>query len=171
LLIYSFGISIFGDIEEFDQLYYELTDLPLFAFGIVGFIWSALNSIGSYYAYKFKQKYWSFYVLPLISAALLFLVGFIPSIPTIALLLLSYFMVAPLGVLIDSRIQHNIKSISRATTTSISALLIYFFGVFLTLIFGIISKIWNLEMIYISTSLFLALLSIWIFFNRKVFSG
>jgi hypothetical protein len=37
------------------------------------------------------------------------LVGLFPSIPTIALLLLSYFIISPLVVLIDSKVQHNIK--------------------------------------------------------------
>lgn len=38
LLLYSLAISIFGDLEEFDQLYYKLADLPIIAFGFVGFL-------------------------------------------------------------------------------------------------------------------------------------
>jgi MFS family permease len=37
LLIYSFGISIWGQIEEFEQLYFKLSALPLFLFGVVVF--------------------------------------------------------------------------------------------------------------------------------------
>lgn len=170
LLVYSFGISIFGDIEEFDQLYYQLSGLPIFAFGLVGFLWSVLNSIGSYYAHKFKNATWIFYAFPLVAVILLFFVGFKPSIPMIGVLLLSYFITSPLKILIDSKIQHNIKSVGRATVTSVSALLINFFGVFLTPIFGVISKIWNLQTIYISTSIFLLVFALWAFANRKIFA-
>lgn len=155
LLIYSFGISIFGDVEEFDQLYYQLAGLPILAFGIVGFLWSALNSVGAYYAHKFKNASWIFYTFPFIGGIFLMLVGLKPSIPMIGVLLLAYFIASSLKVLIDSKIQRNIKSVSRATVTSVSALLINFFGVFLTPIFGVISKVWNLQAIYISTSIFL----------------
>ena len=58
---YAVGISIFGGIEEFDQLYYQLAGLPIFAFGIVGFIWSAFNSIGSYFAHRLKNTHLIYY--------------------------------------------------------------------------------------------------------------
>lgn len=170
LLIYSFGISIFDDIEEFDQLYYQLSGLPIFAFGLVGFFWSVLNSIGSYWAHRFKNATWIFYTLPFVAVIQLFFVGLKPSIPMVSVLLLSYFITSPLSVLIDSKIQHNIKSVGRATVTSVSALLINLFGVFLTLIFGVISKIWNLQAIYISTSIFLLVFTVWVLANRKVFA-
>jgi MFS family permease len=169
LLIYSFGISIFGDIEEFDQLYYQLSGLPIFAFGLIGFLWSILNSIGCYYAHKFKNSTWIFYVFPFIAGIFLFFVGLKPSIPMIGVLLLSYFITSPLKVLIDGKVQHNIKSVGRATVTSVSALLINFFGVLLIPIFGIISKIWNLQTIYISTSIFLLMFTMWALNKRKVF--
>lgn len=170
LLLYSFGISIFGDIEEFDQLYYQVSGLPIYAFGLVGFLWSVLNSIGSYYASRLKNAPRVFYIFPLASAVLLFLVGLRPGIPMIILLLLSYFITSPLNVLIDSRIQHNIKSVGRATVTSVSTLFINLFGVFLTLVFGVISRIWNLQAIYLSTAFFLLAFAIWAFAFRKYFA-
>ena len=45
-----------------------------------------------------------------------------------------------------------------------------FFGIFLTLIFGAISKAWNLQAIYISASIFLLVFTMWALVNRKVFS-
>lgn len=171
LLIYSLGISIFDDIEEFDQLYYQLSGLPIFAFGLIGFLWSIFNSLGAYYAHKLKNITWTFYTFPFVTVILLFFVGLKPSIPMIGVLLLSYLITSPLKVLIDSKIQHNITSVSRATVTSVSALLINFFGIFLILIFGVISKIWSLQAIYISTSLFLLVFTIWVLASRKVFAS
>lgn len=167
LFIYIFAISIFGDIEEFDQLYYQLAKLPIFAFGIVGFLWSSLNAIGAHYAYKFKKISSIFYLLPFISAVLLIFVAKYPSIPMIGLLLASYFIASPLQVLMESKIQHNIKSMSRATVTSVSALFINLFGVLLTPIYGLISKVWNLQAIYLTTAIFLFVFAFWVFSVRN----
>lgn len=169
LFAYAVGISIFGGIEEFDQLYYQLAGLPIFAFGIVGFIWSAFNSVGSYFAHKLKYTHWIYYGLPFFGFVLMLLVGLFPSIPMIALLLLSYFITSPLVVLIDSKVQHNIKTISRATVTSTNRLLINFSGVILAPLFGLIGKVWNLQTIYIATAVFLMVFAIWVFTNRKIF--
>jgi MFS family permease len=171
LFAYSFGLSIFGHLEEFDQLYYQIAGLPIFAFGLVGFLWSALNSVGSYYAHKFKKAIWIFYVGPLLTVVLLFFVGYKPSILMISVLLLSYFITSPLRILIDSRLQNSISSVGRATVTSISNLLICFFGVILTPIFGMISLMWNLQAIYISTSVFLLIFTLWVFSNKKMFGS
>ena len=151
-------------------MYYQLSGLPIFAFGIVGFIGSILSAIGSHHAHKFKDALWIFYTFPFVAVILLFFVGLKPSIPMIGVLLLAYIIASPIRVLIDSKIQHNIKSIGRATVASINALLINFFGIFLTLIFGAISKAWNLQAIYISASIFLLVFTMWALVNRKVFS-
>lgn len=170
LLIYSLGISIFYDLEEFDQLYYQIAKLPLFAFGLVGFLWSILHSIGSYYSEKFQNAIWIFYTFPLIAAILLFFVGLKPSIPMIGILLLAYFITSPLKILIESKIQRNIKSTARATVTSVNKFLINLFAVFLTPLFGVIGQIWNLQAIYIATSIFLITLTIWTLINKKIFA-
>lgn len=174
ILLYFFafavGIDIFGGLEEFDQLYYQLAGLPLFAFGIIGFVWSMLNSLGSYFAHKLKNVHWIYYGLPFFGFILLLLVGFFPSIPMISLLLLSYFITSPLIVLMDSKIQHNIKSISRATVTSVSRLLINLSGVIMAPLFGLIAKVWNLQAIYIATAVFLLLFTIWTLIRRRVFN-
>jgi hypothetical protein len=168
-LIYFFGISIFGDIEEFDQLYYDLTRLPVFAFGIASFICSALCAIGSFHAYRLKGKIWVFHALPALSAGLLVLVGLFPSIPMIGLLLLSYFIASPALVLIDGEIQHSIEGGNRATVTSVGYALMNLFGVVLMPVFGLISRVWNLQAIYLSTGLFLLVFSAWVFRKRWVF--
>lgn len=170
LFIYVVCISaVIGSAEEFEQLYYQLVNLPIYIFGIVGFIGSVLDSISSYYAYKFKNASWIFYTIPIILVLLFLFVGLKPSIPMIGVLMLTYFFAEPLIVLINSKIQHNIKSVSRSTVTSASAFLIESLAVFITLFFGLISKIWNLQAIYISISIFMFLFSIWAFVNRRVF--
>lgn len=168
LFVY-FGVIFitFGTLDEFDQLYYYLINLPIFAFGIAGFIWSSLNAIGAHYAYKLKDKTWIFYLFPFISAFCLMIVSKFPSVPIIILLWLSYFLAAPLYVLMESKIQRNIKSISRATVTSINAFFLNLFGVILAPVFGLISKVWNLQAIYLTVALLLFVFAFWVFIVRN----
>lgn len=166
ILIYALSISIFGDLEEFDQLYYELTRLPIWAFGIIGSIGSGLNAVSSLYAYKLKGFLWVHYLFLLLSALFLGIVGFFPSIPVIALLLLAYVVAEPLNILIDSQLQHSITSVSRATVTSVNTLLMCLFGIGITPLFGLISKIWNFQTIYLFSSGYLILLTAWVILNR-----
>lgn len=167
LSIYLLAISIFSDLEEFDQLYYKLAELPIFAFGIVGFLWSSSNAVGALYAHKLKKLSSIFYLLPFISGILLVFVAKYPSVPMIGLLLASYFITTPLRVLMEGKIQHNIASISRATVTSVSNLFMNFFGVLLTPIFGLISKAWNLQAIYLTTAVFMFVFAMWVFMVRN----
>jgi len=167
LLIYILGISILGDLVQFDQLYFQLVSLPLSAFGFVGFIWSLMAAIGSYFAFRFKGKALVLYFFPFVAALFLALVALFPSIPMIILLLLTYLIIAPLAVLTESKIQHNITSISRGTVTSIVSLFNCLFGLLVILMFGIVSRIWNLQAIYLSTSIFLFVFSIWTYLARK----
>lgn len=67
LLLYSLGISIFRNLEEFDQLYYELIKVPLFYFGFLATIYFGVSAIGSKYAHKFKNSNRIFWLFPLLS--------------------------------------------------------------------------------------------------------
>ena len=167
LSVYLLAISIFGELEEFDQLYYQLAKLPIFAFGIAGFLWSASNAIGAYYAYKLKKFSWVFYLLPLVSGVFLVSVAKYPGIPMIGLLFASYLITTPLRVLVESNIQRNISSVSRATVTSASHLGIGLFAVLLAPIFGLIANIWNLQAIYLTTGVFMLVFAIWVFAVRN----
>lgn len=167
LLIYGLGLSIFDDLEEFDQLYFELANLPIWAFGLAGFLGSGLNAVSSFYAYRFKNRPWVHYIFPLLAAFLLFLTGVFPGILIIGCLLLSYAITVPLKILIDSQIQHSITSVSRATVTSVNRLLINLFGIAGMPLFGLISTIWNFQTIYLFCSGFLVLLTLWIVLNKR----
>jgi MFS family permease len=168
ILIYALGISIFGDLEEFDQLYYELVNLPIWAFGVVASIGALLNALSSRLGHRFKDKPGVHYLLLALSAACLWVAGRFPAVPAIALLLLSYVCVEPLMILVESRLQHSIRSVSRATITSVNTFLICLVGILITPVYGLISKIWNFQSIYVYSSVYLALLTAWVFKNRYI---
>lgn len=157
----------FGTLEEFDQLYYHLVKLPLYAFGIAGFIWSSLNAVGAHYAHKLKDKPWVFYLFPLLSAVGIILVARFPSVPIIALLWFSYFLAAPLQVLAEGRIQRSIQSASRATVTSINAFFLNLSAALLSPVLGLVGKVWNLQAIYLSMGILLLVFAFWAFLVRN----
>lgn len=169
LLVYLLGISIFADLEEFDQLYYQLVKLPVYIFGLVGGFWSLLNALASLFAYKLKKISWPYYLFPFLGAVFLILVAFFPGIPMIGLLLLSYFITTPVRVLAESKLQRQIKSLSRATVTSMAALLVNLLGVMIIPVFGLIGKIWKLQAIYLLTAIFLLVFSFWTFRVKRWF--
>jgi hypothetical protein len=167
LMVYLLAISVFGSIGDFDQLYYQLVKLPIFAFGIAGFLGSASSAIGTYYVYKLKKFAPCFYLLPFISGILLVFVASYPSIPMIIVLLASYSISSSLKVLIESNLQHSISSVSRATITSASKLSINIFFVLLAPVFGLIAQVWNLQAIYLTTGVFILVFAVWVFVVRN----
>ena len=172
LMIYTLVLAgIFGNLEEFDQLYYQLVHLPIVYFGVVGFIWSIAIALTSDNAHKLK-KYPVIYYLPsIISGIFLILVAKLPSIPMIILLVAAHAIVAPLRVLTESKIQREIKSISRATVTSIIAFLEQGFGGLLLLLFGLVSRIWNLQAIYLFAAIILLIFSAWSVSVKKLWKS
>ena len=88
--IYLWGIyTVFGTLEEYDQLYYKLVGLPIAAFGVVGFIVSMLVAWSSSHAYRLRGSRWVFFAFPAAGGCLLLLVGRFHSMPMLALLCLS----------------------------------------------------------------------------------
>ena len=165
-IIYMLGVSILYNLEELDQLYYQLAGLPIYAFGIVGFLSAGLAAFSAFHAYRLKGNTHFLYLLPLIISILLFIVARYPGIPIIILLVIAYFVNSPLGVLAESSIQHSIKSMSRATVTSMNSLFLNLFGIILMMAFGLISRIWNLQAIYVAASILLFCFSLWVFIFR-----
>jgi len=167
LVIYLLAISVFGSLGGFDQLYFQLAKLPIFAFGIAGSLGAASSAVGTYYIYKLKKLTSVFYLLPLVSSILLVLVAKYPSIPMIVMLLVTYFISTSLTVLMEAKMQHSIRSVSRATITSASHLGINLFAILLTPVFGLIARVWHLQAIYLVTGLFMFVFATWVFTVRK----
>ena len=168
LFIYQvFCLSIFGDMEEYDQLYYKMVGLPLYAFGIVGFAISGLASLGSLIAYRLKQLISLEYLLPFITGLMILSAGLFPSLCMILVLVLSYFIISPIEVLVESRIQHAISAPSRATVTSMGKFFTNLTGIVITLAFGVISKIWNLSEGYMFFGITLIIFSLWVLSRTK----
>jgi MFS family permease len=165
LTLYLWGVSVFGATEEFDQLYYRLAGLPIIAFGVVSSVWFSCDAVAARLAYRLKQRASVLYALPVASALLLVVVFRFPSVATIGLLLLACALTTPARVLAESRVQHAITGVSRATVTSAIALLLEI--PVLCPSFGLIAKAWGLPAIYLASAMLLFAVTVWAFGMRK----
>ncbi|KKP37307.1 hypothetical protein A2483_00025 [Candidatus Peregrinibacteria bacterium RIFOXYC2_FULL_33_13] len=155
--------GIFGNFDEFDQLYYKLVNLPIWAFGIMGTIWSGISAIGVYFAHKFEKNNYIYYTVPILSGILLFFAGYFPGIIMISAIMMAYLLNSPIKILLESKIQHTISSHSRATITSISSFLLNIFGALSFPIFGLIATNYRVSTIYWINGIVLILFSFWVY--------
>jgi len=161
LSIYLLGISIVGELDEFDQLYYQLVGLPLPAFGVVFCIGASISALGARFAHRLKGTAAMLSLLPFVGAVLLALVWRFPGIPGVGVLLLAYAVMTPARVLVESRIQHGITGVSRATVTSAITFLLGALTFGVPLLLGLIAHVWRLPAIYLTGGLQLAGVALW----------
>lgn len=158
-------LGLFGNLEEYDQLYFDLVDLPVALFGVAAFIpffGSALIESNSYRLKNIKSIY---ITLPLIAAGLLLVTGLTPTLYTVGLLALSYIVIGPLQVLSEAFIQHEVPSKNRATIVSVGNVAKQMMGIGFYLLFALLIKLTNLESIYIFSAGVLILFSLYSWMN------
>ncbi len=170
LLRYLFGVavavSIVMGLEEYDQYYYELVGLPIWAFGIAGLAWSFLNGLGASVAHRIKSSSWMLVTLPLVAGALLVVAAWFPSMPMVVVMTVGSCLTAPVEVLVMGKIQHAISGASRATVTSVCGLFMSVFIVVVNPVFGVIADRWGVAAIYGAAGVFLIVCAGWILFVR-----
>ena len=173
LILYStIVLALIGTLEEFQQLYFDWVNLPIAFFGVLATIVFGLQAIGSNFAYKFQKLFSNennIYALS-IFAGIVLLVSVISN--TMVLLIpfvLVFFFGSISEVLVESRLQKQIKSDQRATIISINSLLCNLSVLGFAVGFGILSKTGNLTWGFIAFALIIILFSIFsiLFNNRK----
>ncbi len=135
-LYISAGLILFEILEEFDQLYYLVVQLPIWLFGVVGAAALGCHALASMFAYRIARFAALAWLLPLLGGALLVVAGMGTSPALVVLLELGYIMVVPVAVLAEARFQALMDGGSRATTTSMLVVLQNIFGIAVTLLFG-----------------------------------
>lgn len=151
LFITTVILGVLGNLEEYDQLYFENVKLPVVLFGFASFIPFFLSGVVESFSYKLKGKKWGFVILPGVSAMLLILSGFFPSQITVATLILAYIAVSPLNVITDGLIQNQIQE-NRAAVISFGNFLKHIFGIFLYLLFALLLNYASFEAIYLASA-------------------
>lgn len=163
-------LGILGNLEEYDQLYFELVNLPIILFGIMAFLPSIFSAFVEGNSYRLKNKRWIFFILPILSGIFFLLTAFVIDVFSVAFLVVGYIVVSPLTVLGEAFIQEEIHGNNRATIISVVNFSKHLMGIVIYIIFALIIKYLQLPGIYLVTSIVLisfALYSIIIKFKSK----
>ena len=107
-----------------------------------------MQSIGGRYAYKFKQTFHtnkSIYYLGLIAGILLIGSVVFRSTWMLGFFILPFLFGSAGEIILEGRLQKEIKLDQRATIISINSLLCNLSGIFLAIAFGFISRIINIK--------------------------
>ncbi len=160
-LYISAGLILFEILEEFDQLYYLVVQLPVWLFGVVGAAALACHALASMFAHRIAGTPALAWLLPLLGGALLVVAGMGTSPALVIVLELAYIMVVPVAVLAEARFQALMDGRSRATTTSMLVVLQNMFGIAVTLTFGWLADFVGVASAYAWMGLTMIPLALW----------
>ena len=135
-LYIAFGMIIFDELEEFDQLYYTAVNLPLWLFGVAGALGLGIHALASISAHRLAHRKSLAWILPALGGMLFIIASFGDSPWFVALLELGYLVAVPPLILAEARFQQLIETRARATTTSMLEFVQNVTGLTLALVFG-----------------------------------
>lgn len=131
-------------LEEFSDIYLNFLGFPNFAIGLILAFTSFIQSLGSFLAFRFKQKAWVIMRATVIIASLALLSMYLVKNPFIAASLpLLAFIYGLTEVLVEGVVQKHTPSYQRATVTSASKIVMELLPG--QLIFGFIAAQHNLQ--------------------------
>ncbi len=143
LIIYSLIVlAISGTLDEYQQLYFDWIKIPLPFFGIVIVSIMFLQAFGNKIAHRFHAKFQdekNIYYLSLLAGICLLLAISWNALFSLFFFILLFFWTGISEILIEDRIQQQIKTEQRATMISINSLLLNSSAIVLTTLFGITS--------------------------------
>jgi len=164
LILYSaIVLAVIGTLDEYEQLYFNWVNLPIAFFGVLAVIVMGLQAVGNRFAYKF-QRYFknenNIYLLAMLSGISLILAISYRSLFMLPFLTLVFLFSSISEVLVESRLQKQIKTEQRATILSINSLLLNLSAIILTVGFGVLSEIGNLTWGFLAFGLLMILFSV-----------
>jgi MFS family permease len=139
MMLYSMIVlSIIGALDEYDQLFLNWVDVPIFLFGAWFVARFASEAVAGRIAYRVERYFKTdkiIYILSGLAGALLFLSISYPSVYMLPVYLSVYFLIAISDVFVECGLQEQIKTNERATILSINRFMenascIVFFSVF-----------------------------------------
>ena len=163
----AFGLIIFGELEEFDQLYYTAVNLPLWLFGVAGAIGLAVHALASVSAHKLAHYRSLAWILPALGGILFVIASFGTNPWFVAVLELGYLLAVPPLILAQARFQQLIETRARATTTSVLEFLQNITGLILALCFGLLASAVGILPAYGWAGLALLPISGWIWWRQR----
>jgi MFS family permease len=168
LLIYTaLIIGIVGTVEEYVQLYFDWLGLSVSFFGLGLVFLIVIEALGNRIAYLFSKRLsfrYDLEMLGVLSGICLFISVRVRSVWMIPVFSLIFFIIAVCEVLIESRLQNEIRSKKRATMMSVASLILNLSAIPFLLLYGLISKTHDLSFGFKVFALLMALYSVFIAF-------
>jgi len=141
IIFLSLAFALSGALDEFWTIFANNAGLPKYGLGLFLGLMAFSQGIASFFAHRFEKKPDKlFYSLFILSGLLLFLAGYLFSVPALLLLILFSFLFAIIQVVFESKLHHSIDSTARATISSLSAFLTEVGALIIYLSFGFIAQ-------------------------------
>ncbi|MBD8064730.1 MFS transporter [Devosia sp. PTR5] len=161
------GLVVFELLEEFDQLYYIATAVPVWAWGVLAAGIEGVYALASLHAHRLAGRPWLAWLLPLLGGTLLVIASIGGSPWYVLALSAAYVIVAPVTVLAEARFQRIMEGRSRATTTSSLVMAENVVGVLLTLLFGVLADRLGILPAYGWAGLCMVPFGLWVFYRQR----
>jgi MFS family permease len=161
------GLIVFELLEEFDQLYYLATTVPIWAWGLLGAGVEGAYALASIHAHRLTGRPALAWLLPLAGGALVVVASIGTSPWFVLLLCAAYVVVAPVTVLAESRFHRIMEGRSRATTVSALVMAENVVGAILTLAFGLLADWLGILPAYGWAGLAMLPLALWVIAGQR----
>lgn len=162
IVLYSaIVLSIFANLEEFNDVYLKFLGYPNYLIGLTFTIATIGQAIASFYAYKFKHHIWRILnMIALVGCIILILAGFVKHPLMAAGILFLGILLELSNVLNEGVIQKEIESHQRATIASLNKFVMNILP--FQLLFGMIAHTYNIQWGYLIFGLSILLYFIFI---------
>lgn len=141
IIFLSLAFALSGALDEFWTIFANNSGLPKYGLGLFLGLMGASQGIASFFAHRFEEKSDKlFYFLFILSGLVLFLAGYLFSVPALLLLVLFSFLFAIIQVVFESKLHHSIDSTARSTISSVSSFLTELEALIIYLSFGFIAQ-------------------------------
>jgi len=156
-------LAVVGVLDEYEQLFFDHVGLPIRFFGVLIVFRMGFEAAGTRLAHLFTKYFPNqkgVYVLACLGGILLMIAVTFRSLIMLPFFALIFLFGAMGEVLIEANLQRRIPSHQRATILSINSMLLNLSAIFLTVGFGILSKMGDLRWGFYAFAILILLFSI-----------
>jgi len=142
IVLYSMcAVATVGTLEEFNQIYYDWSGVPLIAFGVVGLAFTGAEAIGGILGSSLRRigGPYAKYALCISAGIACAIASAWPSWPMLVVFALPHLLVAAGAILNQADLQRAITTAERATITSIDNLFANLAGMTFAAMFGVVA--------------------------------
>lgn len=162
IIFVSLVQALFGSLDEYLSIFASEAGLIKSGLGIFFALYGLVQVVAAAIAYKIEQRSDAFFqFLILVNGLLLLIASYFYQVPSLALLLILSFLFKLVDVVMQSRLQHQVKDESvRATIISVKGFFVELVTMGLYLAIGSVSKYYGYQKAFISVGYMICLIGI-----------